>query len=154
MVESWGTGRKDFSENVEYSTEPIIRSYQNTYTSYTEYEDVVPGVLTNVDITIPTETVLILYDFFLSSPVNVLLDFDCYAKSATSDVYVNIFRDKGYQTIYHPIPQGFPFFSTYRIRYRNNGERNIDLILTIAGLYTSEKNYYLSWQIAPETRLI
>jgi len=36
MVETWGTGRKDYSDNVEYSVQPILRSHlrriaYNTY---------------------------------------------------------------------------------------------------------------------------
>jgi len=40
-VQSWGTGRKDYSENIEYSTIPIIRSHQrrkvSTISNYVYY---------------------------------------------------------------------------------------------------------------------
>jgi len=36
-VQSWGTGRVDYSQNVEQSVIPIIRSYQVNATAYKEF---------------------------------------------------------------------------------------------------------------------
>lgn len=142
-VQSWGTGRKDYSENVEYSVEPVIRGPQTQYTYYEEFLNVAAGASSTVDIDITADTVVILYDFYLSSIANVLLDFNIFAIGTDGSV-ATVFRDRGFQSIYHPIPSGFPFFNTYRLGYTNNSEILIDLIFTVAGLYTSEDEYYLT----------
>lgn len=38
MVEAWGTGRKDYSQNIEESVIPIIRSYQVNAYEYGEFD--------------------------------------------------------------------------------------------------------------------
>ena len=144
MVDSWGTGRPDYSENVEYSTEPIIRGAQNKYVYYLEILDVAAGGEATIDIDITADTVVMLYDFYMSSIANVLLDFNLFTIDSDGAVTATIFRDRDYQRVYHKIPQGFPFFDTYRVGYKNNSNRTIDLFLNIAGLYTSEKEYYLT----------
>jgi hypothetical protein len=148
-VSSWGTGRPDYSVNIEYSTEPILRSHQNQYNYYLEITDLAPSSsLTTLDIDIPIDTVVLLYDFCLTSVKNQLLEFIVQAKG-TGGGYTTIFYDENYQNIYHPIPNGFPFFDEYRIKYRNRGQSDTDLILSIHGLYTGEDEYYLTYQGAP-----
>jgi len=141
-VKSWGTGRKDYSQNVEYSVEPVIRGPQTQYVYYLEISDVASGGSGTVDVDITADTVVMLYDFYLTSTANVLLDFNIFALS--NGTVATVFRDRGFQNIYHPIPQGFPFFDTYRLSYKNNGNKVVDLAFTAAGIYTSEKAYYLT----------
>ncbi|GAI51507.1 unnamed protein product, partial [marine sediment metagenome] len=106
-VAPWGTGRKDYSENVEYSVEPVIRGPQTQYNYYLEIPNVAAGGSATVDIDITADTVVILYDFYLTATADVMLDFNIFALS--NGVAATIFRDRGFQRIYHPIPQGFPF---------------------------------------------
>ena len=143
-ISAWGTGRPDYSENVEYSTEPVIRSHQNQYTHYVDYLDVAANAEVDVEVDITTDTVVMLYDFYLTANKNVLIELHFDAVSSTTGSFVTIFNDKAYSRVCHPIPNGFPIFDTYRITYMNHSTEEIDLLLTICGLYTSEKDYYLA----------
>jgi len=140
-VQSWGTGRKDYSKNVEYATEAIIRSYQQQYV-VVETGTLAAGASTTINTAITTETVVMLYDFNFSADSNVLISMVVYAISvAGASTYV--FQDKNYQNISHCILKGFPFFGTVRSALTNDGDASINYHYTMAGLVTGEKEYYL-----------
>lgn len=147
-VLSWGTGRPDYSKNVEYSTEPIIRGPQTQYVLSEEIEDVAANSTTTVDVDITTDTVVMLYDFFLTANKNVYITLQVRALG-TGGTYVSIFKDEGYQRVIHPIPVGFPVFDSYRYIYANLSDEEADLSLQISGLYTGEKEYYLTLRDVP-----
>ncbi|GAH04933.1 unnamed protein product [marine sediment metagenome] len=67
-----GVGRPDYSQNVEKSVEPQIRSWQQEYQHFEEI-DVPAGESITTEIPITAQTVVIVYDFYLSAPRNVLL---------------------------------------------------------------------------------
>lgn len=142
-VGNWGTGREDYSQNVEVSTEPIVRSWESQYIYFVEIPSVAANSSTTVNATIDADTVVILYDFFLATTLNVLISLEVYAVGVDGSVGT-IFRDREYQSIYHPIPVGFPFFNIIRYVYRNMSNEVIDLNLTMSGLSTAEKNYNLA----------
>ena len=141
-IESWGTGRKDYSKNIEYSTEPIIRGPQTQYVYSVELLEVAANSTTTVDVDIPADTVVMLYDFYLSANKNVYISLQIRALGTTG-TYATIFKDEGYQRIAHPIPPGFPIFNSYRYIYANQSDEQIDMELSIAGIYTTEDEYYL-----------
>ena len=71
-VPALGVGRKDYSTNVEMSVEPLIRSWQEEYQFYDTF--VVPaGYSVTREIDIPTQTVVMMYDVYLSTTLNALL---------------------------------------------------------------------------------
>lgn len=144
-ISSWGTGRVDYSQNVEYSTEPVIRSWESQYTYFNEFLNVAAGASATLNIDIETDYLTILYDFYLSTPNNVMIGLNCYAVG-TDGTAAPIFRDRRFTNIYHPIPQGFPFFHTIRIIYYNYSEIELDyLYLSMFGITTAEKEYYLTY---------
>jgi len=142
-VESWGTGRADYSRNVEFSTEPLIRGPQTQYSLYREYLNTAANSNATVSIDTGADVVVMLYDTYLVANKNVLIEIELEAKG-TGGSYATIFKHDGYQIIHHPMQRGFPVFQEYRYTYYNKSSEEIDLLLTINGLYTAEKEYYLS----------
>ena len=78
-----GVGRKDYSQNVEESVEPEIRSYQAEYKHFEELLAIAAGAAVTQEITITAQTVVMLYDFYLSTPSNAMLHLEVEFFSAT-----------------------------------------------------------------------
>lgn len=142
-VAARGTGRKDYSQNIEFIVEPLIRSYQQQYTYYDEYDDVAPGSSAIVDIPITTGTVAFVYDFRLATFAKILIGLTIQAVG-TDGVVAHVAYARGYTNLYHNIPAGFPFFNIIRATYYNLSDKTADLVLSMSGMYTSEKEYHLT----------
>lgn len=141
-VSSWGTGRKDYSKNVEYSTNPIIRGPQTRYIQ--RYSGTLAaGGSTTINTSVTSGYVVMLYDFTFAADLNALLSLVVYAVS-TAGSAVEVFQDKKYQSIYYNILKGFPFFGTIRSVLTNDGDQSINYEYTIAGFETSERQYNLT----------
>lgn len=137
-----GVGRKDYSANVEYAVEPVIRSYENMYKHYQAYP-VPAGESFTAEIEIPGKTVALLYDFVLTCPRNVLISLDVDAVDPEGAIGP-IFRKSSYQTVIHHIAKGFPVFRAIRATMTNHSSFDLNLALSIAGIYTSEETYHLA----------
>lgn len=141
-VESKGTGRKDYSMNIEYIVEPTIRSYQQMYRYFAEWTDVDPYSVNPVDVAITSDTVTFVYDFRASTWANVLLGLKIEA-IGTDGLVATIAQQTGDGSIYINIPAGFPFFKTIRYTVYNYSDKWLDVDVSMNGMYTSEKQYYL-----------
>jgi len=142
-VQSWGTGRADYSRNIEFSTEPLIRGPQNQYNHTVDYEDVPANSSSTVDVDVGSDVVVMLYDNYLLANKNVLISMKLEAKG-TGGSYANVFKHDGYQIIHHPLVKGFPVFKEFRYTYYNDSDETVNLSVIVNGLYTAEKEYYLS----------
>jgi hypothetical protein len=67
-----GIGRLDYSSGVEVTTEPFVTSWQSGY-SYASMQTVPAAGTKVVNVALPTDQVVILYDFFASIPANRLI---------------------------------------------------------------------------------
>jgi hypothetical protein len=142
-VEPEGVGRKDYSTNVEYAVSPLIRSWQSPY-NYQETIHVPAGATVTKEIDLTTGTVVILYDFSISSLRKVLLQLFVDAYGAGPPPFWRIiFTKTGYQKVTIVAASGFPFFTKYRVRIRNYGVFDLDTPLNVAGIETAETEYYL-----------
>jgi len=65
-------GRQDYSTGVEVSTEPFVTSWQSGY-NYASMQAVPAAGNRIVNVALPTDRVVILYDFFASIPGNRLI---------------------------------------------------------------------------------
>lgn len=139
-VKPVGVGRKDFSQNVEKSVEPQIRSWQQEYKHFEEID--VPGtdtVLTEIPIT--AQTVVIVYDFYLSAPRNVLLHMKL--EFLTADGTWGLLIEKsGYQVVPINYARGFPLFRRYRVEITNYADEDVTCRFSAHGTETEENIYY------------
>lgn len=136
-----GIGRRDYSQNVENSVEPLIRSYQNDYRHFETLTLPPGGAPVQSVITITAETVVMLYDFYLSAPRNLLLRLAVEIFTAAG-AWTGIIDKPEYQTVELHYTRGFPVFRQYRITGYNYGEVAIDANFISNGIVTSENQYY------------
>lgn len=135
-----GVGRKDYSEQVEYSVEPVVRSYQNAYT-HDEVYTVPAGTTRTIDVAIPSNTVVLLYDFFASIFSNRLIGFEVRAVDVAGGLANPIFSKAEYQCVEHHHSRGAPVFLIIRIILTNYCPVNLDISVSLAGVYTSVEEY-------------
>ena len=139
-VTTTGVGRPDYSQNVELSVEPEIRSWQEEYQHFEEIA-VAAGTSVTTGISITADTVVIVYDFYLSAPRNVLLhmDLEFYTAAGT---WATLIEDSGYQNVPVHYARGFPLFRQYRVTITNYGEVDVICRFSAHGTVTAENIYY------------
>lgn len=135
-----GVGRPDYSINVEKSVEPQIRSWQEEYQHFEEI-DVGAGATETTEIEITARTVVLVYDFYLSAPRNVLLhlNLEFYTAEGT---WASLQEESGYQTIPIHYKKGFRFFRKYRVTITNYGNADVLCRFSAHGLVTPVNIYY------------
>lgn len=142
-VTATGVGQRDYAVGVEYSAEPVIMSYQSVYT-YSESISVSAGEDEVIDIEVPSENVVIIYDFSASVPSNLLVemridivDIEGVATTAIDKI--------SYQMVEAHPTKGVPFFHIIRFVVHNYSDEGIDYMrINCAGLYTSLERYYIA----------
>jgi hypothetical protein len=144
-----GVGRKDYSQDVQYSVEPIIRSYQLPYV-LDEVYTVGAGQTRTIDVSIPSQqvgnrhySVVLLYDFLASCLANALIGFQVQAVDADGTVG-SIFNKSGYQKVEHHHSRGAPVFRTIRIILTNYHSVALDINVSLHGVYTSREEYFMT----------
>ena len=135
-----GVGRPDYSQNVEKSVEPQIRSWQQEYQHF-EAINVAAGETVTTEILITAQTVVIVYDFYLSAPRNVLLHMKLEFLTADG-TWALLIEDSGYQVIPIHYARGFPLFRKYRVEITNYGELDVTCRFSAHGTETEENIYY------------
>lgn len=140
-VPATGIGRKDYSQDVQYSVEPIVRSYQNAYL-HDEVYAVLAGQTRTIDVQIPLQTVVLLYDFLASITSNRLIGFGVAAIDVAGGLANSIFLKAGYQAVPHHHSRGAPVFLTIRITLINYCDEDLDVAVTLAGVYTGVEEYH------------
>lgn len=137
-----GVGRKDYSTGVEYSAEPVVMSYQSVYT-YSESISISAGEDEVIDIEVPSENVVIIYDFSASVPSNLLIGMRIDAVDIEGAA-MTVISKMGYQIVEAHPTKGIGFFHIIRFVVHNYSDEDIDYaIINCAGLYTSEERFYL-----------
>jgi len=139
-VTTTGVGRRDYSQNIEESVEPEIRSYQAEYKHF-EGMDVEAGATVQTEIKITEETVIMIYDFWLSTPSNAMLHLqvEFFSKAGTWEEMAD---KSSLQTVEIHYTRGFPLFDKYRISVTNYGLNDIVALFSAHGIVTSEEIYY------------
>lgn len=137
-----GVGRKDYSINVERSTESVIRSWQATYFHPEILMAMAAGEARTVNITIPSDYVILLYDVRLVTEINVLIELEIQEQDVLG-VWSPLYRQMGYARIIDHITQGFPVFRDYRIIATNHSTLVIDEVFTVSGIETTRQEYEL-----------
>jgi hypothetical protein len=135
-----GVGRKDYSQQVEYSVEPIVRSYQESYV-LDEVYNVGAGLTRTIDVTIPLDSVVLLYDFIASQTGGTLLNFQVFAVDSAG-VASSIFSKYGFQRVEHHHSRGAPVFQQIRIALTNFALVGVSVYVTIAGIVVGSREYY------------
>lgn len=136
-----GVGRQDFSQSVELSVEPEIRSWQQEYKHFEEIDVPANGVPVTTEILITAQTIVIVYDFYLSAPRNVLLHMKLEFLTAAG-TWALLIEDSGYQTIPIHYSRGFPLFRKYRVEITNYSEVDVACSFSAHGTETEENIYY------------
>jgi len=135
-----GVGRPDFSQNVELSVEPQIRSWQQEYQHFEEI-DVPAGDTVQTVIEITSQTVVIVYDFYLSAPRNVLLHMKLEFLTAAG-TWALLMENSGYQIVPIKYAKGFLLFRRYRVEITNYSEEDVTCRFSAHGTETEENIYY------------
>lgn len=115
-----GTGREDYSQSVELSTIPIIRSFQDEVTYVNTFY--VPAYsLLQQEIPVPEGYTYQLYDFYLYTDSNVLIEFSVTINGIT------IIGARNYMSIEEIVPAGLPIgtFTLNLINYDPYSEHSI-----------------------------
>lgn len=139
-VTATGVGRKDYSQQVEYSVEPVVRSYQSSYV-LDEVYTVGASSTRTIEVDIPVSTVVLLYDFLASCTANKLLGFKVSAIDSAG-VTSAIFSKHAYQKIEHHHSRGAPVLAKIEIELINVCDTAIDIYVTLVGIVTGIKEYY------------
>lgn len=135
-----GVGRKDYSQNIEYAVEPQIRSWQSEYKHFEDVDVPAGGSVTN-EIDIEERTVVMIYDFYLSTPSNSMLRLRVEFFTAIGTW--ELMTDKTHlQTVEIHYARGFPLFDKYRITVTNYGASDLTCPFSAHGIVTGEEEYY------------
>lgn len=138
-----GTGRRDYSANVEYIVEPLIRSYQSSYTLKIDFTDIPSGTPQIQDTSLTSGKVYMLYDFHVSAPTNSLFRCTIRVVSATGTTALIIHR-WSYGSFSHNIPRGFPISNALRVAITNYSSETQSYVFSCSGLETDETIYLLT----------
>lgn len=135
-----GVGRKDYSAGIEFSVEPVIRSYQDVY-NYWDTLTVAPGSLETKDVVISLGYMVLLYDFFATHPTNQMISLSVYTVAA--GVAGRVVEESKHGSISKHLSKGFPFFEIVRFKVENMGEDILDINIGTIGIITSREEYFL-----------
>lgn len=139
MVTTWGTGRKDYSSNVEGSVLPVIRSYQVNATAYETFT-LAAGETKDVPITMdfsPGAASHFIFHIDVTVDANVLIVAEIHTVAVdVGDVIVT--TEQGYQQIRIDSPQGLPL-STMTLRITNYGDVAVKGAYSHNGVQGTEK---------------
>lgn len=141
VVEAKGIGKKDYTQGIEFSVEPTIRSYQEVYSNW-QAVAVVAGATVQTDITIPGGHVAIAYDFYATFPTLTLLRM--VVEAVDAGVIVGIIRESKHGSITKHLTKGFPFLDIVRFTLENLSSVDLVVNIGVVGIYTDEEHYYLT----------
>lgn len=134
VVEAWGTGRRDYSDNVEETVVPIIRSYQSVATAYETFT-LNPGeqkdITVDLDFTESSENHFIAH-IDVTVDANVLIGIEVISADRT---FILLY---GYQKIELDIPQSLGL-SEVVLRVKNYGDVTVNGAYSHSGVQGTEK---------------
>jgi len=134
MVKSWGTGRKDYSNNVEMSVVPVARSYQINATAHKTFT-LGPGEEKEIEIPMEfAEGAECHFVFHINVTVdaNVLIGVEIWSGG------IRFITEQGYQEVNIDIPQGLGF-SEITLKIKNYGDIAVNGAYSHNGVQGTEK---------------
>ncbi len=138
-----GIGRRDFSQNIEQSVEPLIESWQEDYL-YNVALGVPAFSAATHEIDITEKTVVMIYDLFLSVALNALLVL--HVEAYVDGVWTHMAYMESYQTVKIHLSRGFPIFDKYRITITNYSTTlALTCFFSSHGIVTDEDFYYMRY---------
>jgi hypothetical protein len=141
VVEAKGVGRKDYSGGTAVTVEPVISDWQSVYLHRDKVT--VPALSSLVvNVSISTDIVVVLYDFFASVPSNLLIGMD-FAVNDMAGILTVLFETQAYQTIQKHMSKGFPSFSLIQYTLYNYADTDQEFRIGCAGISCSLQAYYL-----------
>lgn len=135
-----GVGRRDYSSGIEFSVEPVIRSYQDVY-PYWDTLTVAPGSSETKDVEIGLGYMVLLYDFFATHPTNQMISLSVF--TVAEGVAGRVVEESKHGSISKHLSKGFPFFEIIRFKVENMGEDSLDINIGTMGIITSREEYFL-----------
>lgn len=142
-VPALGAGRVDYSTNVEYMVDTVMRSWQTSYYVVMGIAPVASGASVTIEIPIPANYVVMLYEVGLDSALNVLVDLEVQAWESTLGIWVAFHRKRKFQSTEQEITAGVPLFQKYRITVRNFAAIAVAYVFSAHGIYTDLQHYSL-----------
>lgn len=141
-ISTAGTGRRDYSTNIEYMVEPLIRSYQSVYTLKLDFAGVPSGAALIQQESLAANNVIMLYNFNISASSNHLFRATIRVVAANGTTLLMVHR-WAYGSFSQIIPRGFPFANAIRVAVTNYSSDTQDYIFSCSGLETDETIYVL-----------
>jgi hypothetical protein len=139
-ITTTGVGRVDYSQDVQKSVEPITTSWQSQYKEYDQFSVLGLSTVTR-DYLLNQGYVVMVYDYYLSSPSNVAIELAVDMYSALGN-WLEIAHKIANQYVDLNIAKGWPFFNKWRIRVINANVLPIDCYFSAHGITTTETEYY------------
>lgn len=132
-----GTGRTDYSQDVQKTVEPITQSWQETYKDYQAFTLNV-GESATIETPIPSPYMILLYNFYLSCYPASDIELHVQYFHTSFQSWNDIVAKQANQTIDVLLEKGFPFLGKYRIISTNLGLAPIDCFYSAHGIITTQ----------------
>ncbi len=143
-VVSRGIGRRDYSQGIEESVEPLTSSYQESYSDW-DFQLVPAGGSITRNFAIPTGRVIVAYDFWASFPQFTLLQLQvlAYRILPAPPVLSQVLITTAYGSIETRVTKGEPFYSgDARFVITNYAANDVWVSFGFAGIAVDEGQYY------------
>ena len=138
-----GIGRVDYSNAVEITTEPVITSWQNVFTFSELVAPIPAGGSLAVNMPIPSDLVVIIYDYFASIPANRLIRLVVEMVDPAGPV-ITVLDELAYQTVSIHLLRGKTFVGSIRYTlYNYAATPETGMRIGAAGIYTTEDQFTL-----------
>lgn len=144
---SLGVGRKDYSQGVEESVEPLISSYQDEYSDWGAFT-VPAGADLTINFTMPAGKVVIGYDFFCQFYCNTLMSLriSAYRLHPMPPGYYVVFSTQKYGSIEKHITKGVVFYAGWDAVwvFHNYAAFDVDVAIGYNGLVMDSNRYVVT----------
>lgn len=141
---SLGIGRKDYSQAIEASVEPLISSYQEEYSDW-DYVFVPAGADVTKDFIIASDKVVLAHDFWGQIAQHTLLGLQVFAFRLLPlpPVLRLVLVTNDYGPIEEHITKGVPFYQEQvRMIFHNYAAEDLWVYAGFAGIVTDASQYF------------
>lgn len=145
-VQAKGIGRKDYSQGIESSVEPLIQSYQSEYADWGAFT-LASGIDVQINFPIPSGKVVIGYDFYVTFPRNCLVGLEVSAyRSLPTPGYITVLVARKYGLIEEHIIKGVPFYGGMDVIciVHNYDISPLDIGIGFMGIQIDESQYEIT----------
>jgi len=131
-ISSLGSGRRDYSADVLFSSESLIRNYQDVYSYHGIMAGVAAGGSSSTVITLTASKTVFVLNVAASTARNVLCRIT--VESYDNGTYTTVMDNYGFMNAGENIRRGVEFTDRMRVTIYNYGESAQDFVFYLTGL--------------------